>query len=49
MECLVNGTVSRPGDKCVTADMKDYYYDTILAYYRYMCLSTGIIPDKVIT
>ena len=35
----LNSTISTPGARFMTLDIKDFYYDTAMARYKYMKLA----------
>ena len=45
---LLNSTISTPGDRFMTLDIKDFYYGIAMARYEYMKLALACIPDKII-
>ena len=47
-KCLLNSTISTPGSRFVTLDIKDFYNGTAMARYEYMKLALACIPDKII-
>ena len=47
-KCLLNSTISTPGARFTTLDIKDFYYGTAMARYEYMKLALACIPDKII-
>ena len=47
-KCLLNSTISTPGARFMTLDIKDIYYGTAMARYEYMKLALAFIPDKII-
>ena len=46
-KCLLNITISTPGARFITLDIKDFYYGTAMARYEYMKLALACIPDKI--
>ena len=36
-KCLFNSTVSSPGAKFLALDIRNFYYNTPMAHYEYMC------------
>ena len=44
-KCLLNITISTPGARFMTLDIKDFYYVTPMARYEYMKLALACIPD----
>ena len=38
-KCLLNSTISTPGARFMTLDIKDFYYGTAMARYEYMKLA----------
>ena len=47
-KCLLNSTISTPGARFMTLDIKDFYYGTAMARCDYMKLALACIPDKII-
>ena len=47
-KCLLNSTISTPGVRFMTLDIKYFYYGTTMARYEYMKLALACIPDKII-
>ena len=47
-KCLLNITISTPGARFMTLDIKDFYQGTTMARYEYMKLALACIPDKII-
>ena len=47
-KCLLNSTISTPGACLMTLDIKDFYYRTAMARYKYMKLTLACIPDEII-
>ena len=45
---LLNITISTPGARCMTLDIKDFYYGTTMDRYEHMKLSLACILDKLI-
>ena len=45
---LLNSVVSTPSTKFMTLDIKDFYYDTKLDRYEYMCMALADIPSEII-
>ena len=45
---LLNSTIYTPGARFVTLDIKDFYYGTSMARYKYMKLAPACIPDEII-
>ena len=45
-KCLLNSTISTPGAQFMTLDIKDFYYGTAMARYKYMKLALAYIPEK---
>ena len=46
--CLLNSTISTPGARFMTPYIKDFYYGTAMARYKYTKLALACIPDKII-
>ena len=47
-KCLLNSTISTPGARFMTLDIKDFYYGTAMARYEYMKLVLACIPENMI-
>ena len=47
-KCLLNSTISTPGARLMTLDIKGLYYGTAMAQYEYMKLALTCIPDEII-
>ena len=47
-KCLLNSTISTPGARFMTLDIKDFYNGTAMARYEYMKLPLACIPDEII-
>ena len=45
---LLNSTISTPGARFMTLDIKDFYYGTAMARYEYMKLALACIPDEIV-
>ena len=45
---LLNSTISTPGDRFMTLDIKDFYYENVMARYEYLKLALACTPDKII-
>ena len=48
IKCLLNSTISTPGARFMTLDIKDFYYGTAMARYKYMKLALACILDEII-
>ena len=46
--CLLNSTISTPGDRFITLDIKSFYYNTPIGRYEYMKTSLAIPPEEII-
>ena len=44
---LLNSTISTPGTRFMTLDIKDFYYGTAMARYKYMKLALACIPENI--
>ena len=44
-KCLLNSTISTPVARFMTLDIKDFYYGTDMARYKYIKLALAFIPD----
>ena len=44
-KCLLNSTISTPGARFMTLEIKYFYYGTTMARYEYMKLALACIPD----
>ena len=47
-KCLLNSTISTPGARFMTLEIKYFNYGTAMDRYEYMKLSLACIPDKII-
>ena len=47
-KCLINSILSTPNPKFMSADIKDYYYGTVLTILKYTRMSLKDIPDEII-
>ena len=47
-KCLLNSTISTPGARFMTLDIKYFYYGTTMTQYEYIKLSLICILDKMI-
>ena len=47
-KCLLNSTISTPGDRFMTLDIKDFYYGTVMAQYESIKLAVSCIPNEII-
>jgi hypothetical protein len=48
VKLLINSTISTPNAKYMTMDIKDFYLNTPMAWYKYMQLRLADKPDDVI-
>ncbi len=48
VKLLINSIISTPGAKFFTMDIKDFYLNTSMARYKYMCLKLSNMPEVVI-
>ena len=46
-QCLLNSTISTPGARFITLEIKEFYYGTAMARYEYMKLALVCIPDEI--
>ena len=44
-KCLLNITISTPGARFITLDIKNFYYNTPMGRYEYMKISLAILPE----
>ena len=47
-KCLLNSTISTPGAHFMNLDIKDFYYETAMAQYKYMKLALVCIRGEII-
>ena len=47
-KCLFNSVISTPGDKCLVADINNFYLNNDLPDPEYMKLQLHIIPQEII-
>ena len=45
---LLNSTISTPGARFMTLDIKYFYCGTAMSRYEYMKLALACIPDKIV-
>lgn len=48
LKILLNSVLSTKGATFITADIKDFYYNTPMARYEYMRMQLSLIPDEII-
>ena len=48
IKILLNSTISTPGARFMTLDLKNFYYFTPMIRYEYMKLPFTIIPNEII-
>ena len=48
VKLLINSIISTAGAKFMTMDIKDFYLNTPIARYEYMCLRIADMPDDAI-
>ena len=49
IKILFNSTISTPGARFMTLDLKNFYYFTPMIRYEYIRLPFAIIPNEIIT
>ena len=47
-KCILNSTISTPGARFITIDIKNFYYNTPMGRYEYMKSSLKIFPEDII-
>ena len=47
-KCLLNSTIFTTNARFMTLDIKEFYYGTAMARYKYMKLALACIPDKIV-
>ena len=47
-KCILNSTISTPGARFITLDIKIFYYNTPIGRYEYMKISLAILPEEII-
>ena len=47
-KCLLNSTISTPGARFITLDIKNFYYNTPMGQYKYMKISLALLPEDII-
>ena len=45
---LWNSVISTPGARFAAADIENFYLNTPMARYEYMCMHISLIPDEII-
>jgi hypothetical protein len=48
VKTLLNCAISTKGAKCVMLDVKDFYLNTPMKRYEYMCINITDIPEEII-
>ena len=48
VETLLNSVISTKAAKCVMLDVKDFYLNTPMKRYEYMCINITDIPEEII-
>ena len=48
VKLLINSVISTPGAKFFTMDIKDFYLNTPMKRFEYMCLRLSDMPEDVI-
>jgi hypothetical protein len=48
VKILLNSIISTKGAKCVMLDVKDFYLNTPMKQYKYMCLKLSNIPEEIL-
>ncbi len=48
VKTLLNSIISTKGAKCVMLDVKDFYLNTPMERYEYMCLKLSDIPEEIL-
>ena len=48
LKLLLNSVISALNSRCMTMDIKNYYYGTPMARYEYMRIPMDLIPDEII-
>jgi hypothetical protein len=48
VKILLNSVISTKDTRCVTLDIKDFYLNTTMKRYKYMCLKLADIPEEII-
>jgi hypothetical protein len=48
-KCLFNSFVSTPSAKFMCLNIKNFYLNTPMAEYEYMCIAVKCIPDRIMT
>ena len=49
VKTLLNSVISTPDARFMTADLKDFYLNTLLNTYEYMRIPVSVIPDSIMT
>ena len=47
-KCILKITISTPGYRFITLDIKNFYYNTTMGRYEYMKISLAILPKEII-
>ena len=48
IKLLLNSVISTPGAKFMTIDISNFYLNTPMNRYKYMCMKLEMFPDDVI-
>jgi hypothetical protein len=48
VKMMLNSVISTKGAKCVMLDIKDFYLNTPMKRYEYMCIKITDIPEEII-
>jgi hypothetical protein len=48
VKTLLNSVISTKGAKCIMLDVKDFYLNTPMKRYEYMCIKISDIPKEII-
>ena len=48
IKILLNSVISTPGARFIALDVKNFYLNTPMARYKYMCLHISLIPEEII-
>jgi hypothetical protein len=49
VKILLNSTISTPGARFMTGDLKDFYLNTPMDEYEYMRIPVSVIPESIMT
>ena len=49
LKLLLNSVIYTPLALFLILDINNYYYNTLMVWYKYMRISLSLIPDKIVS